>query len=256
MRYFFLTCALGFVVLVSNNAVAATVYTSDFAADSTGSSDSSFSSGVIVTTPNGTNILAGLGPGGSTTLTLTGLASHTEATLSFTLDVVGSMDGGPASEGPVFGGGNGDYFDVAYASASTSGNTNVFDYTFANYGGGETQSYPVLGSAPVTGAATVNGLGYTNQFPTSDPDVNGVPTNVQDAEYDITLTPIVDSNGTISFTFTDNSNEGASNEFYGIDNVVVTTDAGVSSTPEPATFALVGLGLCFLPVARRWKSRA
>jgi hypothetical protein len=235
MRSFVLMCAIGCFALVSNNAVAGEiVYTSDF-----NSGMSGFTGGSIQTSPNDTMFLAPGAPGASTTLTLTGLDPHTEVTLSFTLDAVGSLDGGP---NPANGGGLGDFFDVTYSSASSS-NVNVFNHTFANYDGGNTQDYPILGSAPTTGATTINGLGYTN-FPS-------VGDSAQDSEYDLTLAPITDSNGTISFTFTDNSNEGFGNEFYGIDNVVVTTDATAGNTPEPATFALVALGLCMLPIARR-----
>ena len=239
MRHACLTCAFTCLTFVS--ASASTVYTSNFQAETPGSSDPAFSAGVITQSPNGTNFLAGLGPGGSTTLSLSGLGSSTSVTLSFTLDAVGSLDGGP---NPAAGGGPGDYFDVGYSSGSSS--ANIFNYTFANYGGGETQTYGGPGSAPGTGAATINGLDYSG-FPSD------YTPNIQDAEYDIILNIPV-SSGDISFTFTDNSNEGASNEFYGIDNVVV-TDAGgapppVASTPEPASLALLSLGLCAGPVVR------
>ena len=135
MRKIIPICTLGCVALISNVALAGVVFTSSFQSESTGASDPNFSGGEIVTSPNGTNFLADLGPGGSTTLTLTGLAPHTEVTLDFTLDAVGSLDGGPL---PSNGGGPGDYFDVGYSSVSSSGN--VFNYTFANFGCGETQS--------------------------------------------------------------------------------------------------------------------
>ena len=240
MKHACLACAFACLTFVS--ASATTVYSSNFQAETPGSSDPAFSGGVITQSPNGTNFLAGLGPGGSTTLTLSGLDPHTSVSLSFTLDAVGSLDGGP---NPAAGGGAGDYFDVSYSSASS--NANIFNYTFANYGGGETQTYGGAGSAPGTGAATINGLGYSG-FPSDNTP------NIQDAEYDIALS-LTDSNGDISFTFTDNSNEGAGNEFYGIDNVVVTDNGSpsvppVASTPEPASLALMSLGLCAGPFLR------
>jgi hypothetical protein len=234
MKQTLFICALGCLALAAGNASASTiVYTSDFQDSST----ADFTGGALQTSPNNTIFLAPGAPGASTTLSLTGLAPHTDVTLSFTVDVVGSMDGGP---NPLYGGGTGDYFDVTYSGDSSA---NIFHYAFANYGNGNTQDYPVLGSAPATGATTINGLDYSG-FPDSG---NGI----QDSEYNITLAPITDSNGAISFTFTDNSNEGFGNEFYGIDNVVVSTNSDAVVTPEPGTIALLALGLGALPFVRR-----
>src|SRR5215831_13558243 len=43
--------------------------------------------------------------------------------------------------------------------------TPIFDHTFANFPGPNTQNYPVPGSAPDTGAATIGSLGYVAAFP-------------------------------------------------------------------------------------------
>ena len=106
---------------------AAVVYSNGFGSNSTG-----FSAGTLTTAPSGEQFLSGLA--GGSTLTITGLAAHTSVSLGFTLDVVGSMDGGP---NPQFGGGPGDFFTVRFSGASAS---TVFNQTFANYGNGNTQN--------------------------------------------------------------------------------------------------------------------
>jgi hypothetical protein len=222
----------------ASTASAGVVYSNDFSTNDTGFGGSS----ALTTSPSGNQFLYFGGGGGSGTLTLSGLASHSDVALSFDLYVVGSMDGNGYGGAPIYGGGPGDYFTVDYNG--NAGGT-LFSQAFANYGGGETQSYPIDPSAPGTGAYAINGLGYTG-FPST----NGI----QDAEYAITLSPIADSSGTIAFNFYDNSNEGAGNEFYGIDNVSVST-SGVAAVPEPGTWAmmLVGMGAIGFAMRRRPK---
>ncbi len=226
MRFFPAGTAIIGVVLLASSGFAGTVYSNDFESAST----AGFSGGSITTAPNGQNFLGEFGQGSGTTLTLTGLAPHTTISLDVLL-YVGSMDGvGPN----IAGGGSGDFFTVDYAGNSSG---NVFDHAFANYaGGGNTQDYPAAGSAPGTGATALDSLGYSG-FPDSG---NGI----QDSTYTVDLDGIADSAGTVSFTFTSLSNEGLDNEFYGIDNVVVSTDA--SATPEPSTIFLGASGLLLL----------
>jgi len=234
VRFFPAGTAIIGVALLASSGFAGTVYSNDFESAST----ADFSGGSITTAPSGQHFLGEFTQGGDTTLTLTGLAPHSTVTLAFTLDVVGSMDGvGPS----IAGGGSGDFFTVDYAGNSSG---NVFDYAFANYAGGNTQDYPVALSAPTTGNNGIDTLGYSG-FPDSG---NGV----QDSIYNILLAPIADSAGTISFTFTSLSNEGLDNEFYGIDNVVVSTDA--SATPEPSTIFLGVSGLLLL-AGRKLRAR-
>ena len=54
-----------------------------------------------------------------------------------------------------------------HLKADTVGRMTITEkaYTFANFPGGNTQSYPMPGSAPDTGAATVNTLGYSGFLP-------------------------------------------------------------------------------------------
>ncbi|WP_158745864.1 hypothetical protein [Acidisphaera sp. L21] len=202
------------VIVVAPAAMAAPVYSNDFsstATDFTGAWS-------VKTSPSGQGFLASSGPTTQTTLSLIGLAAHTEVDVAFTIDVVGSMDG---TGSVINGGGAGDFFTVSYLGATAG---TAFNQAFANYGGGNLQTYPTPGSAPATGATTTNALGYSG-FPDSG---NGI----QDSEYSITLT-IPDAASNFALAFTDGSNEGTGNEFYGIDNVDVSiVNNPVTTVPE------------------------
>jgi hypothetical protein len=223
-RFGYLMGIAASAALLATAANAGTVYSNNFSSNDNGFSGAS----TLTTSPSGNQFVYFGGAGGSGTLTLTGLTPGSTVTLSFDLYAVGSMDGGGTGGAPIYGGGSGDYFTV------NDGATQIFNQAFANYGGGENQTYPVNPSAPGTGAYALNGLGYSG-FPAQ--------AGIQDAEYAINLGPFTASSGNVAFTFYDNSNEGASNEFYGIDNVTVTSSGAASGTPEPATWATMLLGL-------------
>ena len=97
-------------------------------------------------------------------------------------------------------------------------------------------------SAPGTGAYALNALGYTS-FPQGS-------AGIQDAEYAIDLAAVTTTTGGVAFTFLDNTNEGTSNEFYGIDNVAVTSTA-VSAAPEPSAWLLLFAGIGGIGLALR-----
>jgi hypothetical protein len=203
-------------------ARAATLYSNDF---SSGLDGVTAQDSMITTSPSGEKFLELTDYGSSATLDLnTSSYIGQPLTLAFTIDVVGSMDGDAQN-----GGGSGDAFTV------TSGPSSLFNYTFANYGGGNTQSYPVAGSAPASGASGTNTLGYSG-FPDSG---NGI----QDSIYNITLA-LTPTASTTDLTFTSLANEGPGNEFYGVDNLSVTGEAGpVSAAPEPSTWVLLFAGI-------------
>ncbi len=171
---------------------------------------------------------------GTATLNLAALPSHTAVTLSFDLYMTGSEDGnGPAGSGT-------DPWTLTQTGSSSS---TLIATSFANYsGGGNMQSFggsngaggylvaPVVyggaGYAARTGASAANHLG----FGTSD---------YGDATYSLSFT-FASTSPTQTFNFISALNEGANNEGWGLDNIVVKVTP--TPTPEPATFAALGVG--------------
>jgi hypothetical protein len=223
------SAALMLGVGAASLAQAGTIYSNNF---SSGTSGFTLNDAGVTTSPAGEMFLELSNYSSSATLGLdTSSYIGQPLTLDFTIDVVGSMDGNGQN-----GGGGGDNFTVT--SSST-----LFDYNFANYGGGNTQSYPVAGSAPGAGASGTDTLGYSG-FPDSG---NGI----QDSVYNISLA-LTPTASTTDITFTSFANEGVGNEFYGVDNVVVTGESNpVSSAPEPSIWLLMIAGVAMVGGALR-----
>lgn len=227
MRKFTISLGVvGILAMSGHMAPAGTVYSNDFSSNSNG-----FTTGNIVTSPSNTaKFLGSFAQGGipSTTLNLSSLQPFTTGTLSFDIDVILSMDG----DGQL--GFGRDAFIVSGTGLTT------FDHDFANYPG-NSQDYPVINSLPGTGSdpTLTNTFGY---------EFDNNPT-INDTVYHITL-PFTASGTSLSFTFAANTSEDVSNEFYGIDNVVVTTDA-VPPVPEPASMTLLGASLLAFGAMRR-----
>lgn len=157
--------------------------------------------------------------GGSTTLTLTGLASHTQVALEFDLYLFNSWDGNNSTWGD-------DFF-------SLSGDV-TFSETFTNHhslNGLPDQTYP--------GVADVNpgfpGLSVTQIYLGLDPTGSG-------SEFLVGHT-----GSTFSVTFGGPTSQ--SDEQWGIDNVRVSIFS--ANVLEPTTLALLGLGLFGLGFNRR-----
>lgn len=228
-RMALLVATVAGALLVGAAADAATVYSNDFSGNANG-----FTGGTLTSSPSGEQFLY-LGGGGHSARLDLALPAHTGLTVNFDLYVVGSMDGYDYNGAGVPGGNGGyggDYFAVI--SSTGGGIATLFNNAFANYGGSEEQSYPTANSAPGAGAYSTNGLGYTG-FPVTTG-------GSQDAEYHVSI-PIADTgSSSLGLTFVDHSNEGASNEFYGIDNLVVSA-ASPSGVPEPAAWASLMLGV-------------
>ncbi|THD57483.1 PEPxxWA-CTERM sorting domain-containing protein [Phenylobacterium sp.] len=210
-----------------------TVYDNNFESGSTaGFTGAGGYTPTIDVAPNGsTKFLGNLSTGQTTAVLTLNTAGLTSVTLNYDLYSILSQDGNANGAG----GGSGDSFVV------TAGGNTISNFTFANYFGGNTQSFCgsdgsggyVTGScAPQTGASAKDTLGY------------GAPGGgYDDATYDFSYT-FTPTGATTVITFTSNDNEGVANEFYGIDNVAVTGVRPVTAggVPEPASWALMIMG--------------
>ena len=211
------------------------VYSNDFegATPTAGFTGSGGYTPTIVTAPNGsTKFLGGLSTGQTTAVLTLDTSGLTSVTLNYDLYSVLSQDGYANGAG----GGSGDSFVV------TVGSNTISDFSFANYFGGNKQSFGgpdgsggyLVGSYnPQTGATAKDTLGY------------GAPGGgFDDAVYAFSYTFAVNSPTTV-ITFTSNDNEGVANEFYGLDNVSVTgvQAAPAAGVPEPSTWAMMLAGV-------------
>ncbi len=197
----------------------------------------------VITAPSGsTNFLGNLSTGQTTAVLTLNTSGLTSLTLSYDLYSILSQDGNANGAG----GGPGDSFVVV-----AGGNT-ISDFTFANYFGGNVQSFCGSNSAagyltgscaPQTGATAKDTLGY------------GFPGNgYDDATYHFAYTFAVNS-PTTAISFTSNDNEGVGNEFYGIDNVSVTGVQSAAAVPEPASWAMMIVGFGMIGGGMRYRQR-
>lgn len=157
---------------------------------------------------------------GGTTLTLTGLASHTSLALSFDLYLFNTWDGNNLTYGP-------DYF-------SLSGDV-TFSHTFTNHQP-QGQTYP--GSADVNPG--LPGASVTQIYYGLDPTGSG-------SEF------LMSHTGS-SFTVTFSGPTSQTDEQWGIDNVKVSIFNPTTTVPEPATVILMGLGLLAISLGLRRKT--
>ncbi len=210
---------------------AQTVYANTFTAGA-----GSEWSNPATSTANGERFLATSANGsgvGTNTLSLSALPGHNTLQITFDLYILQTWDG----NGP--NGGNSPTNPDAIGVALDG--TARFLASFANYTGGNTQSYPSqlapLGSgasnAPRTGQFEANHLGYGAE-------------DLGDATYRITLT-VPHTGSTAAFAFTSLQNQVIGDEGWGLDNVSVV--ASGAPVPEPASLAALGLGV--LAIARR-----
>lgn len=138
------------------------------------------------------------------TFTLGGLKPHSRATVTFDLYVLKSWDGNNLNYGP-------DRWSV-----SVQGGPTLLDTTFSNNpktGAYDLslQNYPAANSAPQTGAAAINTLGY--KF-------------YGDSIYHLTFT-FADTSDTLTLNFSSSlfEGKGTEDESWGLDNVRVSTNA-------------------------------
>lgn len=221
---FSLLCAGLFVAAVAPAQI--TIYSNDFEAGN----HLGFTMGGIETAPNQSTKFLGRfanEPNNtSTALTLTGLASHTSVTLSLDLYIIHSWDGvtGPGPDQLVFQQDGSDLLNATFAN-QTSWQQTYSDAT--PLGGG-----PFAGRTDHDAYAT---LGYGDYYGS-------------DMTYNLTFT-FAHSASTLNLSFAGFNLQAVGDESWGIDNVLVKTDA----VPEPASMAALGLGI--LALRRRIRAR-
>jgi hypothetical protein len=138
-------------------------------------------------------------------LALTNLPPHTALTLAFDLYLIRSWDGNSPAYGP-------DRFRL-----SVEGGPVLLDTTFSNNpktaADGSFQDYPIPNSAPWSGAAATNMLGYDDFF--------------RDSTYRLQYSfPHAATNVAILFSSSLFEGKGITDEAWGLDNVRVSTTNG------------------------------
>lgn len=220
-------------------AQTTTVYSNDFSAGA----GSEWSPSTTDTTPgtlaHPADAFLGQFGNQTTTLSLTGLATHSQVTVTFDLYMIRTMDGnGP--EGPdswTLTENGSTLIATNFATATGLGQTQDF-------GGPDGSGGYLTGGhyAPFTGATEVATLGFLNG------------SFVEDAVFPLSFT-FADASSSLNFNFIGGQNQGIDDESWGLDNVVVKTIS--SPVPEASTTAsfglLLALGLGGLIVTARRK---
>jgi hypothetical protein len=192
----------------SQAAVAGIVYTNDFEVGSTANL-----SGVtaIEDSPSGESFLGFFNLNASSTLSLSGLATHTDVTLEFDVYGIRSLDSTTS----------GDSF-----SLGMNGGSKLFTDYYGHTGG------QILG--PTTGTVVNHdstALGYGSFH-------GGAST------YHYIFT-FADSASAIDFNFLFSTQSGWADEAFGLDNIVVSTNA-YASVSEPSVVTLIAIGFAGL----------
>ncbi len=205
-------------LLAVGSTHAATAYTQDF---ETGTLGADWSGAGSIQTTSG---LSAFGFGdlhlrnettGASVLSLSGLAPHTEMTVSFSLAMWDSIDSG------------GDIFQVQVDGGF------VINREFGNYYGESTGPGTVL-TPPFTGFSTPD-YGYNSYF--------------RDSARAVSVT-FAHSAPSLALSFQFPNSQGYTDESFGVDNLVVS----INAVPEPGTYALMGFGLAGLALMQRRRS--
>lgn len=194
------------------SAQAVVVYQNDFQSNANG-----FSNGPLTLAPNASTQFLGRFSNDTTTLTLNGLAAHTDITLSLDVYIIHSWDGN---------GGSGNGPDTLRFAAD---GTDLLNANFSNWSS-PMQSYSdatPLGGGPFAFRTDNDGLttlGYNDFFGT-------------DTLYRMSFT-FSHTASNLVLDFQGLGLQGVGDESWGIDNVVVSA----TPVPEPMTLSALALG--------------
>ena len=232
--------ALASVLMMPAAASAVAVYSENFNGGGVGSEWSTNSGTLAVDTaansPNekylGRADSSELGLSNQTvTLTLAGLAAHTQVTLTFDMIVMRTMDGNEP-------------FTISAVGPGTLASVFFENLTGSNLLGGSNHGN---GSGVFGHADAENSLGVT-------PDVN--PGAIETALYRRSF-PFAHSTSDLVITFTYSGLSSLSDESWAIDNVLVETNAQVTTEAStPATLPLAAAGLLGAAFVRRQRRKA
>jgi hypothetical protein len=242
--------ALASAMLAGTSAMASTVvYSNDF----TSGAGAEWSNNSTVTS-NGQAFLGANQDGtlahgfgaGTDTLTLNGLAAHTSVTVSFDLYIIQTWDG----NGP-----NGSNTPATPDAFQLAENANsLFAASFANFTSGNTQSFG--GGTPGAYITTGNFAPRTGQNVSEAGQLGFGTADNGDATYNFTFT-FSDANSALALAFTSTQNQAPGDEGWGLDNVIVSTNADttVTAAPLPASVWAGGLMLAALAAGTKIRRR-
>ena len=171
--------------------------------------------------------------GNTVTLSLTGLPTHDTISLEFLFAAIDSLDG--TGTFPA-----GDFFKIVFDG------TTLFSESFANATPGQIQSY-----VPPAGVELARHL---------DLGFSGPGSYYTDSAYNLGADPRfanfahTGSTATIEFFIFGEGNQSLDDESWAMDNLRVSVTTTRAAVPEPASLALLGIGLAGLGIMRRRKT--